>query len=591
MRRLLIIAGLLLALIYNCSLTHLYITSSVITLLWTGLTLYKKHVKKNSESYPALFLNSMLDTVFIDTRNRPNQEILVPEWLITSCSHVSSITSSDWLFTCFGRFLSGALPTKVQYEKCAIQDDQVKLIIYKPTGELANDGLIVYAHGGIDPRKVILMGDSAGGNLVAATSAIHRDENHGFPPIKSQVTKQSRTARINSVPGVLISLSTAFQPRVLACIYLIRLTLSLFDMFSRQIYIYLATSNHPKFMKTPTRVRSGFCPVRSGFKFFFECPVRFRSVLKTPVRSFTGQLSGTFVMMGLPWVFTAFVALCIARPPFANVLIYPVLGCYNYLMGSYLDKDLDNLRKYISYYIAGDLSLLDTVGYPDKMWGVPAYWSRIVDPSEKGPEMLVRRELAVSPDNLRNCYAFPLFDDDPTDLPDTYVLALTRDAIRDEAVHYAEWLREHGVRVRCVEESRASHGFMFLFGSDELAVEHLKNVVQYIHEVVGDDITREWGVHLTTGLTQSGIVVKCLYCPPPPEYSRTPIYRFPIYREGKLPPISEILPAIYHPDIPGTPIYLEKLFPPITPVYMVFIVVETTIDFFQIHGARTAVRA
>eukprot|EP00116_Pleurobrachia_bachei_P017455 sb/3477717/ len=40
-------------------------------------------------------------------------------------------------------------------------------------------------------------------------------------------------------------------------------------------------------MKTPTRVRSGFCPVRSGFKFFFECPVRFRSVLKTPVRSFT----------------------------------------------------------------------------------------------------------------------------------------------------------------------------------------------------------------------------------------------------------------------------------------------------------------
>eukprot|EP00116_Pleurobrachia_bachei_P017504 sb/3477766/ len=37
------------------------------------------------------------------TRNRPNQEILVPDWLITS--HVTSITSSDWLFTCFGRFL------------------------------------------------------------------------------------------------------------------------------------------------------------------------------------------------------------------------------------------------------------------------------------------------------------------------------------------------------------------------------------------------------------------------------------------------------------------------------------------------------
>eukprot|EP00116_Pleurobrachia_bachei_P016220 sb/3476482/ len=44
-------------------------------------------------------------------------------------------------------------------------------------------------------------------------------------------------------------------------------------------------------MKTPTRVRSGFCPVRSGFKIFFECPVRFRSVLKTPVRSFTAPKS------------------------------------------------------------------------------------------------------------------------------------------------------------------------------------------------------------------------------------------------------------------------------------------------------------
>ena len=37
------------------------------------------------------------------TKNRPNQEILVPDWLITG--HVTYITSSDWLFTKFGRFL------------------------------------------------------------------------------------------------------------------------------------------------------------------------------------------------------------------------------------------------------------------------------------------------------------------------------------------------------------------------------------------------------------------------------------------------------------------------------------------------------
>ena len=30
-------------------------------------------------------------------------EILVPDWRITS--HVTQITSSDWLFTYFGRFL------------------------------------------------------------------------------------------------------------------------------------------------------------------------------------------------------------------------------------------------------------------------------------------------------------------------------------------------------------------------------------------------------------------------------------------------------------------------------------------------------
>eukprot|EP00116_Pleurobrachia_bachei_P016257 sb/3476519/ len=33
----------------------------------------------------------------METRNRPNQELLVPDWLITS--QVTQITSSDWLFT------------------------------------------------------------------------------------------------------------------------------------------------------------------------------------------------------------------------------------------------------------------------------------------------------------------------------------------------------------------------------------------------------------------------------------------------------------------------------------------------------------
>jgi hypothetical protein len=38
----------------------------------------------------------------LENMNRMNQEILVPDWLLTS--HVTLINSSDWLFTCFGRF-------------------------------------------------------------------------------------------------------------------------------------------------------------------------------------------------------------------------------------------------------------------------------------------------------------------------------------------------------------------------------------------------------------------------------------------------------------------------------------------------------
>ena len=41
---------------------------------------------------------------FIYPMNRPNQEILVCDWLITS--NVTQITGSDWLFTRFGQSMS-----------------------------------------------------------------------------------------------------------------------------------------------------------------------------------------------------------------------------------------------------------------------------------------------------------------------------------------------------------------------------------------------------------------------------------------------------------------------------------------------------
>eukprot|EP00116_Pleurobrachia_bachei_P003760 sb/3464022/ len=50
----------------------------------------------------------------VQIRNRPNQEILAPDWLITS--HVTLITSSDWLFTSFGLFLKELCFECLQYE-------------------------------------------------------------------------------------------------------------------------------------------------------------------------------------------------------------------------------------------------------------------------------------------------------------------------------------------------------------------------------------------------------------------------------------------------------------------------------------------
>eukprot|EP00116_Pleurobrachia_bachei_P014031 sb/3474293/ len=53
--------------------------------------------------FQALCIIVLTNRETIDIRNRPNQEKLVPDWLITS--HATQITNSDWFFTCFSRFL------------------------------------------------------------------------------------------------------------------------------------------------------------------------------------------------------------------------------------------------------------------------------------------------------------------------------------------------------------------------------------------------------------------------------------------------------------------------------------------------------
>ena len=138
------------------------------------------------------------------------------------------------------------------------------------------------------------------------------------------------------------------------------------------------------------------------------------------------------------------------------------------------------MKKFVTYYVAGDMSLFDTAGEVDKYNGVPAYWPAVVDKSVTGKALELSRKLESSPDNLVNVYCFPLLDDDPSRLPPCYVLGLTRDEMRDDAAHYAQWLEHNGVQVEYVEEPLANHRFMFLYGKDECALRHLKSIAEFV---------------------------------------------------------------------------------------------------------------
>ena len=182
-----------------------------------------------------------------------------------------------------------------------------------------------------------------------------------------------------------------------------------------------------------------------------------------------------------------FICFPLTKPLTIQVLIYPVLQAYSYHSPSYSGKDLTNLRKFVSYYVAGDLSLKDTTGEPDQLKGVPAYWPAVVQPMDTavGGELKVCRDLVQSPDNLNNVYCFPLLECDPRGLPPTYILALSHDAIRDDAAHYAKWLQTNGVEVEYIEEEQASHGFMFLYGTDAHALGHLRKLAEFTWKQVG----------------------------------------------------------------------------------------------------------
>ena len=131
MRRLWVLLALLtIAVCYS----PIILTYSLIStfLLCATFTLYKKYVKNNKESLPALFLAVVLDLISFICRTLR---------YLNFVSDVESLRAPNYL-----TLLLKPHP-EVSYEKLQIKDDTINIILYRPK-VIKNDGLIVYAHGG-----------------------------------------------------------------------------------------------------------------------------------------------------------------------------------------------------------------------------------------------------------------------------------------------------------------------------------------------------------------------------------------------------------------------------------------------------------
>ena len=131
MKRLWISLGITAVLLYSSP--SLILLSALLTLLaCTCTTLYRKWVRNNSESLPALFLNVVLDLI-----NCACRALL----RINFVSEVEALRLPNYL-----TLLIKPHP-EVEYERIQIRDDSISLILYRPRAA-RNKGLIVYAHGG-----------------------------------------------------------------------------------------------------------------------------------------------------------------------------------------------------------------------------------------------------------------------------------------------------------------------------------------------------------------------------------------------------------------------------------------------------------
>ena len=96
------------------------------------------------------------------------------------------------------------------------------------------------------------------------------------------------------------------------------------------------------------------------------------------------------------------------------------------------------------------------------------------------------------------CIADYLCEADPSDpraspsatasllgLPSALVVVLTVDPLRDEAVAYAEALRNAGVQAELMEFSNLTHGFVHFAGIIPAAASALSQIEQQLNKMIG----------------------------------------------------------------------------------------------------------
>ena len=190
--------------------------------------------------------------------------------------------------------------------------------------------------------------------------------------------------------------------------------------------------------------------------------------------------------------------------PRTQILLYPVLQLFDLMLPSYMQDHFQPLH----YTVDHTLSLYLNQNIDPSIYGnnhtsvqqkqhyrkyvdwslIPAKYRKVykqplTDDHQGDPVLIERAKLALSPE------ISPLLVDDVqlAKLPQTYILSVGHDRLRDESFIYEGRLRKNGVAVVHNHYANAFHAILgFLYGPFGLDIAHvmLNDVAKYIKETL-----------------------------------------------------------------------------------------------------------